>query len=1296
MYNKQNIFKYKNMSINWEKESVNENSEPRKKQGDIESLASKVYNSYVEKWISENGVWFVNRIMSLPDTDTSYQDEVMSFINGKKEFDELGEDFKSKMSLWKIKARLTPEYALYKTRRLGMKKLIQKYFDVSEEGYSRDIESKIVSLSHDQLKEYSRSSEKIRIFFREAWITEPQKRNIKWFLEWLDIDWKLASLPLEKRNEIKWEITDTIQGTSLSSPNFARKINDLIHRLLREGVFDSMQKKELILAFLPTIKLSEIKAYGLMTETEIENYIKTELIADIDNTHKAEALRQITARLGDIEIPTSKLKLSKTEVLDTILRNGDFERFARELQDFHHLWGENTIWDFETLSDLIKTELAEKVSWVENFSAGNILVLHGKKWTQDEIQYHEIVSTRSENPPHEKLTFYNRGGNGIYSSSEVRPEYQTYKDFYELLKNPKFVSRVEFVPKTQFDEKVESGEVSQVEGEYHFEVLNTSWNYNTERLRQAIDILDTNGKKYWFEKWVTFRTEWTLQNGGDDLYTIVSIDEQKLPWGEIMLSNIWGKQEKLNFEQFFETWKQKKTNRAAKVNSWEELVSDVGGEASLWTQVKFRDGVLMNEEYKDKSKQKVEFLVSENSISFWGDTNLIQIHSISWNTAEISFWKYKDKVLPDSRKNILWKPANYSVSKDKLSVSLGMLAVWSKEAKLEWRNLKGENIQEKLPDEAKLKDEVLSNYLNNFANISSLLAAWKMWTENMKNYFEDETNEQAMKLASKLPVFSDEQRSSMKMRLEQSEKKSTDDALEKLKVLDSAPATELVAKWLTNKHTTESRKVAALLYMLEKYGVLYEKKAMMKHKGTFLFYTAFWWTVWDELYNLHKEECRNAGKQFLEEDLIYKLISQKCKDWKLRGRLYKEVENIMWKWLTDEMEKWKSDAEKKGTYQEKEDFAFGELQDGWYPNAMWAYEEMVGKWNTPQRLNKLPFVMLMSGAASSFSAQLTNKFKLWNLVLTTFFTHNSHHTALFQRVVWHLCNDIKNHPSLWNTYGDILKDFEKNITSQKWNTQAERIKASKEFYEKYEDVLGWALLMLNTQKSGPETEFETWIRDKSDTNPDYKEYAWLIDIGFDAWKDKFFWEQEALLRDAFYLATKENGWMTWINTQKFVEKFMQPQSWGVWFRNNEMWKLVWKEITNKIDYIVESDTDEVYKRTRIWDIIAEMMDGLSGTYAQNPFELEKILTNQASVFYSRFNQWGVQASDFALGWDSFKTCKKWKLSIEKYVDNILRWKLTSQDVNIFSMQDLIKSKVQSWVASNLNQNPYNRSYDEAA
>ena len=1284
------------MSMNAWREVLNDNEEVyQKKKSDPDSLATKVYNWFVEKGINDEWVIFVNRIMSLSDTDVSYQDEVMTYINSQREFDELWEDFKSKMSLWKIKARLAPEFSKFKSRRSAIKSSIIKYFDVSESQYTQSYESAINTLSQEQLINYERSSEALKKFFEDNDLAIPEKRNIKWFLETFNIPEKLKSFSQEKRDEINYLLQELINQTSINSPLFWQRLETLIQRLIAENIFDPMQKKELILAFIPSITLSKIQDFKLLAESDIDDYLTSEFLDWVDAKHKAESLKQLKIRAGEIEIPTTLLKLNSDKILNTVIKNSNFKRLVNEIQDFHNINNPNAINDFEVLIDTIASNLVWRVSWIENLKAQNILVLHWKKWSADEVQYHEIISTKSENEPKNRVVFRSRWGNWVYDVSSDNYEYLSYWEFYELLSDQKKISSWEFLPKNLFEEMVKSWEISQVEGEYDFEVTNTEESFNKDRLRQAIDLLDTDWKKYWLDIWTTFRTVWTLQNDGDDLYTVVSIDESVLPNWVIELVNIDGKKEKIGFEKFFETWKAKKTKRISRAQSWEEFLHDLNAEKSIWSQVKFEGWRFINQ-WAPKWSQELEYLVSDKKLSLWWDINLIKIHSINGSSAKVSFWKYEWKVLPDSTKWKKWEPAKYSVWSQTSEVTLGMLAGWTKEVDLKWKNLKAENTAEKLPEWAKISSWFFSNYVNNFANLASLMAAGKTWWDNMKNYFEEGTNEQAMKLASKLPVFSEEQKSAMKMRLEQSEKKHTDEALEKLKVLDSWPSTELVYKWLSNKHTTESRKVAALLYMLEKYGVLYEKDAMIKHKWTFLFYRAFWWEIWDELYMQYKDECERATppKQFLEEDLMYKFISLRCK-WKikppLRWRLYKEIEAIMWKWLTDELEKWKWDADKKGTFTEKEGFAFWELEDGWYPNAMWAFDSMVNKWNTPQRLNKLPFVMLTSWAAKSFSAQLTNKFKLWNLVLTTFFTHSSAHTDLFNRVVISLCRDIEN--KLWGRYKWMWEKADKLINGMSGKSEKERIKAAKEFYESedglYEDVLWRALLMMNTQRWDKVSQFETWLRDNSDTNPDYKEYCSLIWVAFEMWAEKFFWEQQELLKDAFHIGDSSNWGMSWIELKAFVEKFLLPQNWWVWFRNLEMWNKLWKEITTKIDVTSSWDLDDEYKRKRIATILTDLMDGLLPTYAQRNWEIQRIMDNPAATFYTRFHEWWVRDSDFALWWESFKNSKKWQEVIHRYVDNILSksWPSASSFQGWYKMKDLT-SQVQSWVASNLNQNPY--------
>ena len=53
------------------------------------------------------------------------------------------------------------------------------------------------------------------------------------------------------------------------------------------------------------------------------------------------------------------------------------------------------------------------------------------------------------------------------------------------------------------------------------------------------------------------------------MYTVMSMNESKLPAGEIVLMKIDGNTETLSFEQFFEAWKlnRGKPKRVARVNS---------------------------------------------------------------------------------------------------------------------------------------------------------------------------------------------------------------------------------------------------------------------------------------------------------------------------------------------------------------------------------------------------------------------------------------------------------------------------------------------------------------------------------------------------------------------------------------------------------------------------------------------------------------------------------------------------------------------------------------------------------
>lgn len=1261
-----------------------------------DNLYAKAYKRYVSSKLSTEGEWFITRIQSLPDTDTSYKDDFMQFINDEAsndpEFFQIWEDFKDKMSLGKIKSLLFSQFSRLKNRRNSAKKFFLQRYDVTPSYYDTNIASKIEGLTSTDLEDFYRSSENTAYYLQEWGLELPARRDIKKFLDSFHLENKLAKLSPEKREEIQYMLEMDIQSFHISSPQFPQKIEELMQMLFGYNVFSPAEKKDILSHLSPTISLQKAQRLKLISNREIENYLKKEYLEGLSGAQRDEALEKLKHELQNIEVSVADLNLSKEADLDSFTHSVGFASFAQELQDFYHINRDGAIQDFGDLLHKISTSKDVSVTHPEYFLKGNILELNVEREWVVLKEYYAIISTQGEWANKNRLVLQNKGWGGIYTPNKnSRVELYEYGEFLWILES-KRTTDVEFHERKSFQQKVRDGIITESSDSYEFlskadkesQWLEGQEDINSSNLKSKIDNLDGAGREFWLEKGTTFQTPDT-----NDLYTIESINEWALPAGEITISNIGGKKETINFEQFFSTFQERKATRKSRVNSGEELVSVAG-----WSGAKFEGGKLINVWYKDKAHQNTEYLVAgDANDTFWKEYNMLKLHSIDGDRATISFWKTektKEKWKKNFQQNTIYKE-----TKEKISVSLAMLQAWNSYASLTPKNLDGENIQEDMPkgtDERKWGP--WSYYVNTFMSVSGIISAGKMWTDNMKSYFDDGSNEQAMKLAYKIPVFTSEQRTSMTMRLEQAEKKAAEEATELLWVLDSTQAVQQIVDWLLDKNTPEAKKEGALIYMLEKYGILYEKWPIMAYQGKFLWYEALGGTIGDETYREYEAECREEKIQFTEEKLVYKLVAQQCKGYrkpKRRGKLYKQVEQVMAKWLKEDLEKGTADADKKGTYHAKEKFAMDELWGGAYNVAMGAMESLLNKWadrGIPQ-LNALPFVMMTSWAANYFDTSLTNKFKANSLILSQFFTAKQSTIDLYNKTVQHLCKDIGE--KLWGKYENMSQEFQEVLNWDSEKVQADRVEKAWKFYSKYEDILGRALLGLNTRKQDREAEFETWIRFHADDNPVYAEYIQTFDVAMLNVKDPNF-QNEDRLKDAYASNNTPGTWgITGIWVEDFASKYLTPQTWGVGFRHPDLGEMYWNEFISQIDSLAQnSNLDELYKRERIWYILTWIMNGLSRSYAQRNDEIDMIRKNPAATFYTKFHEWDVQASDFALGGWKFDTTEKGKQMIEKYVNNILSYSSIKSSDRNYSLKwiDKITTDTQKRTANNLNSNPF--------
>ena len=785
--------------------------------------------------------------------------------------------------------------------------------------------------------------------------------------------------------------------------------------------------------------------------------------------------------------------------------------------------------------------------------------------------------------------------------------------------------------------------------------------YDFNKLKEDLNENDKEWEAFWISELTTFKTD-------DQIYTIVNNPEKD---GNVVVNSPAWKEPSISFETFFETFKQKKCKRTSNTKNVGDMITNLWQNtdtSSAWWDLEFKDGKIVKKDKEDSLDYNL--LLSKE------DDDMIQIHSISWDKAEISLWEYddykKDKDWNFERTRGWGKILSYSykVDSDKKTVDISWLESWVKIRKAWVRSIEQEK-QDNI-ESVKLKWSFWSRVFSRMS-IADILAWWKLGLESIENYLKEGNSEQAAKFAQWFfgKFLPEELKSDLSSRVEWATKKRMDDYVKKLSDIDSGPATKLIASWLENRDCPQYKKEAGLIYMLEKYWVLYAKWGLKKEIWTFLWYEALWWKIWDTLYKEIEQEAIDNNIPFAEEELVYRLLVKQCtggyNNIKRRSRFHKEVKALRAKWKNEEREKWKTDWGDIRQIAWRVKFTMWELEWWNYPNAVWWLETVVGKWWKMDEMNKVPFVMLFSWVAYGFEQKTIDDLKnfpvQWKMLpLLRFISETSDIDLVNQTIValskriWEIRGDGSK------MYNEAKEIFENQKSSSK--TYPEKIKATEIFYEKHWKILTESLYTLNMQKADEESWISKIIRLEKDEhlddngnkvsgNPIFKKYYDRLQ----AFSSQFsFWDDE-LFSDAFY-----RNWTSGISTHKTTKELLvQNQGWG--YIKPKSWPIMWDEISWEIEAIVKrnywtKDTIEEVKRKRKEDDLKHLLRWfiswlLEAHGTSRWWTLETIISGKTSVMASKFRAWWL---DFTRILDySYQEVIDWGADtlISRYVNTLI-------------------------------------------
>ena len=781
---------------------------------------------------------------------------------------------------------------------------------------------------------------------------------------------------------------------------------------------------------------------------------------------------------------------------------------------------------------------------------------------------------------------------------------------------------------------------------------------NYEELVKKINNLDPKWEKFWLKKWVVLETE-------KGAYEIVWLDKEK--WTISLQSMAW-MEANISYESFFQAFKKNKAKRVEKINDLKNYLEKKsldplwkGLTVKNWKLIK-KDVSFTNEKWEVKKEdKKIDYLC-------WEKWELLKIEDIWADYIEIKFWELKTKKK--------WKNTTHNISLEKKSskISFNEFDKLVRLQKLapDWKIWK--NLKEWVSDD--YKNNIKWSFATRFWNRTSLLelvSGWKMlidWiTESIKKWNDVRAAEFALWLARFLP---EEIREDFRTTVEANQSEAMEKELWKLSKISSSAATKRIKKWLLNKDTPEFRKEAWLMY-IAKYGVLYAK-ALWEFNGTFLWYEALGWRIWDELYNQHKE-ANNWIEPFDEVALIIDLLSKQS-SWKLkprrRSKFYKEFKWKIAAWFKKELEDWYNDAKDKRT--------IWEIIDGWYweifwntvPNSLWWAKRAVEKWGSLKEMNELYFVLLFSWtlyeATSSIKEELKNHFinqGNWNLL--AMFGSSTSWQELLNETIVKLSEDIeKAYPEkyIWmHKKAKEIFDFWRDSSIP----HAKKIEKTRDFWNEYGEVLVRALYM------------------KEDNNPNYAKIDKIIFFWKD-WKYKDYYETArayiseptSYSKDFMMDATWAEGWY-WANNFAIVKRYFNMDQTRT-FRErtvvDKVWPNLWKDLLSVKDKIKawwDKDLYRKYLNNKLREITAWLLARLWD-------DLLKALEDSDPVWLDLKKIW-IRLSEFK--WVRIEDILNWDALPEVFnnaVENLLIWNFDDSDkkdyLSIFKVAEDI------WEAAN--------------
>lgn len=1320
----------------------------------LETLKKEFLNSFVSFENDRGIVDIINDLSSSKDISPNLKKRLEIWLKTNEErFPWVTlESIKKK----DIEARLWKQIIELHSLRSQVTSQIQSLYDIDDAQLENEIMPAVWSQTKTNLQYILKSKQNTRKFvsqintYKSNPSSLPATKDVSNVLESFWLKEKAKSMNINEQ-AIVFKLLKSLRELPPESDR-----TEEIEDLLKIVPLDIDEKKELITSYLPYTNAQTLLNHWIISKTRADE-IKIDFISAATKGESIEksVIEKVAPSVNyeDVIVKTSNLskkeieKLVKSESFIGALKS-ELTANAERIQEMVKEKNEKDLSSFrEKLKSTWKVEGAHK------FESGAIILTHTSRWVSfAEIQQDSSITGQ--------ITFIDKGTNYYVSSNTEISEWFSQEDFLDSFKWEKSdITKMVVITKDELNSRIKSGNIKEEteqnlksKGEIDTlyqerrEKLLSEWkseeeiehdndiqsilHHNENTIWMFLDELDPAGKDYGFQKWVVLKERWA-----DNSYWVIAwIDKQ-----EVILEDINGKwQTVVPFSIFKNGCEQLKIERVGWLN-WEadffHTIERNSNISKSWQGIKVKDGqfVMTDKNYDDHGHEHVEekeikYFVSQDGEEF------IKVNKIKGDRIEVQFGTVKDEKTGEKGKDGKdIKQTNYKLEKKIYTVTYGFLEHWIRKNKLEPKHLDGtDGVPKNLPIWHDHRQWSLLNWWAKWFSFANIGQALHDIEHSIEHYFEWGQKEQAAKFAMKafslLPCnYIDtlaEIQASLMSDVEWEQKKRQDKSIEHLKQVDSKDAVKEIVHWLHYSNTPSYKIHAGMMYMIQSYGVLCAKWALIDMKGEFIWYKALGGKPNDAFFKEVQKNCETwesgKGVPFSEEELVYQWLKKLADKGLARSRLHKEFKSARAEWKNKEYDTGLKDGGDERGIEGRVEFTMGELRNGNYPNAFWWLQKVFEKWGSSELVQKVPFIIAFSWICYDVDGKWSlDKMKnfpanWWLSPILRFLSYPSQMDEINATIleVAQRIGELENDPSIYKEAYEIYKNRKKYTSPNKDDPSADwsykqKIKKTEDFYKKHGKKIISALNLANAWDN-VDSRYSWLIKIEKDdgVHLDGKQREW--NKIFKKYYEDLHWfiSEFKFEADSLFDDLQRGNWLSWLDLYRIgTKRLFFSTGWKLRFDDESTFMII-DEIKEELKAIStrdytgkwkDSPENKIIQKKIAKDIVREIYRFTQHNHWSDTRVLWPIGGPTSIMwFLSKYDINFLDIVDYKLDWDSILhgTNPDFEKRLDKISENVINWWVKqNRGSNGNSLETIIK-KTSGQVSKVANDNDVDP-WDEA-